>query len=202
MSRHLVIWRPDKLFVNSICSKCNFHPRRISSICPYLTTEACHSAVVSLVLSTLDYCNVLLAGLPTKQISRLQRLQNWAARLVTLTPKNFHITPVLMELHWLPITDCITYKLCLYVYKALNGLAPLYIAELLHLRTRNPRLRQLHDSLQLAPPPLSLALSKKSFTHAAPTLWNALPLNLRASESLAQFRRNLKTHLFTSRYCS
>ena len=68
-------------FVNSICAKCYCHLRRISSIRRYLTVDARRSAMVSLVLSTSDYCNALLAGQPRAQIARLQRLQNWAASL-------------------------------------------------------------------------------------------------------------------------
>jgi hypothetical protein len=165
-------------FVNSICAKCNFHLRRISSIRDHLTTAACKSVVVSLVLSSLDYCNALLAGLPVSQLARLQRIQNWAARLVTKTHKYDHITPVLRELHWLPVSERITFKLLVYVYKALNGLAPQYITTLLQRRERHPRLRQLHDHLQLATP--------------VPTK--------RESESVICFRKELKTHLFRARF--
>ncbi len=188
-------------FVNSICAKCNFHLRRISSIRDYLTKDACRSAVVSLVLSTLDYCNALLAGPPSTQIARLQRLQNWAARLITRTSKYAHITPSLRELHWLPVSDRITYKMVVYVYKALNGLAPDYISSQLQLRERDPRLRQLFDNLQLATPIPPKAVARSGFAYAAPPLWNALPPELRAASSLTQFRKNLKTHLFTRRYC-
>lgn len=76
-------------------------------------------------------CNSLLFGLPQDQISRLQRTQNAAARLVSLTKKSAHITPVLKELHWLPVGYRLVYKLLLMVSKIQNDLAPAYLCELI-----------------------------------------------------------------------
>ena len=70
-------------YVNQICSKAAYHIRRIGSIRQYITTNMCCSLVMSLVVSNLDYCNCLLAGLHSNQIARLQRLQHRAARLIT-----------------------------------------------------------------------------------------------------------------------
>ena len=66
-------------------------------------------------------------------ISSLQSVQNTAARVVTVTKKFDHITPVLIQLHWLPVHFRILFKVLLLVYEALNGMAPLYITELLIL---------------------------------------------------------------------
>ena len=88
--------------------------------------------VHAFVLSKLDYCNSLLYGLPSREIEKLQRLQNTAARLTVCTKKTDHITPVLKKLHWLPVNDRITFKLLLLTYKSLNGVAPVYINELFH----------------------------------------------------------------------
>ena len=60
---------------------------------------ACMHAFIS---SKLDHCNSLLHGLPKYLLARLQAVQNAAARVVTLTPKHVHITPILINLHWLP----------------------------------------------------------------------------------------------------
>ena len=71
-------------------------------------------------------------------INKLQIIQNAAARIVTFTKKTDHITPVLCKLHWLPVQYRIIFKILLLLYKGLNGLAPAYISELLHYRTRGP----------------------------------------------------------------
>ena len=75
----------------------------IGRIRKYLTAESTKGAVISLVTSRFDYCNGLLCGIPEELICKLQRVQNNAARVITLTKKYDHITPVLKELHWLPV---------------------------------------------------------------------------------------------------
>ena len=79
----------------------------------------------------LNNNNALLHGLLKEQIGKLQRVLNTAATLLTGSHKYDHITPVLMQLHWLPIEQRIVYKIILVTFKALNGLAPQYIADMI-----------------------------------------------------------------------
>ncbi len=81
--------------------------------------------------SRLDYFNALLGGCSACLINKLQMVHNAAARVLTRTRKYDHISPVLSTLHWLPIKHCIDFKILLITYKALNGLAPQYLSELL-----------------------------------------------------------------------
>ena len=74
--------------------------RRSSTTRQYLTDHATQTLVVSLVLSRIDYCNSHLAGLPQSVVSKLQRVQSCAARLVS---PHVHIIPILRHLHWLPL---------------------------------------------------------------------------------------------------
>ena len=76
----------------------------------------------------IEYCNSLLFGLPNVLLQRLQRVLNCAARVVYQSNKYDHITPLLMELHWLPVQQRINFKILLITYKALNGQAPSYIS--------------------------------------------------------------------------
>ena len=109
------------------CKSSYFHLRNLSSIRKYLTTNAAHTIVHAFISSRLDYCNALLYGLPKYLVDRLQHVQNSAARVVTFTGKFDHITPVLIDLHWLPVYYRVIFKLLLLSYKALNGLAPCYL---------------------------------------------------------------------------
>ena len=102
--------------VNAVSRTCHFHLRNISRIHRYLSEDACRTIIQSLVISRLDYCNVLLNGLLKIIISKLQRVQNTAAHIIARTPRAEHITPVLMDLHWLPIEKRIHYKVLLHTY--------------------------------------------------------------------------------------
>ena len=72
----------------------------------------------------LYYCNLLMYGVADGLMQRLQAVQNAAARLVTGTRRRDHITPILRQLHWLPVRQRVNFKLSVLVFKALHGLAP------------------------------------------------------------------------------
>ena len=113
--------------VSRLARACFFHMRRLRPVRRLLGPSVTQRLVSAFVLSRLDYCNALFAGLPASTLAPLQRVQNAAARLVIGLKYSDHITPAFIELHWLLIKQRITYKLCLLVYKSLNGLAPPYI---------------------------------------------------------------------------
>ena len=100
--------------ISSVCRAAYLELRRIASIRTYLTQSASAQLVSSAIASRLDYCNSILAGLPLKQISRLQRVQNNAAKLVLVKSKYDHVTPLLQELHWLPIKFRPQYKIATF----------------------------------------------------------------------------------------
>lgn len=181
--------------VTAICAACNFHLHRLSSIRRYLTLDATRTAVQALITSRLDYCNSLLVSLPASQIKRLQLIQNKAARMVMRVPLKEHITPVLEQLHWLPVQCRITYKVLLTVFKCLHDLAPSYLSQLLVTRQRDSRLRASGVST-LHQPLNKKSVGEQAFGVSAPRLWNALPAGIRSLDNLAAFKRALKTHLF------
>ena len=117
--------------VNSICKSAFFHLRNISCIRKYLSRTATERLIHAFVTSKLDSYNSLLYGLPKYCIQKLQSVLNAAAHLLTYTSKYDHITPVLAELHWLPVEKRIIFKILLLTYKALHSQAPTYISELL-----------------------------------------------------------------------
>ena len=126
------------------------------------------------------------------QVGRLQRIQNTAVHLVTLTRKRSHISPVLKKLHWLPIGFRIKYKILLnlIVFKAMNNLAPEYITQLLQPHNP-PRILRSTDKSLLSEPRSNRSFGDRSFSVAAPCLWNALPSHLKSISSLPQFKTAL-----------
>ena len=97
-----------------------------------ILSDAAKIIIHAFVVSKLDYCNSLLYGLPSHLIQKLQHVQNSAARLVNQCPRFCHITPVLRDLHWLPVSFRIEFKIMLITYKVLHDRTPIrYIQELL-----------------------------------------------------------------------
>ena len=123
-------------------------------------------------------------------------MQNFAARVVTQTGRREHITPVLYELHWLPVRSRITYKVLLLTYKALHGLAPAYIGEMVTPYQPARPLRSANKALLADPNTKLKTWGDRTFQHAAAVEWKALPETLRKAPSLTVFKKNLKTHLF------
>ncbi|KAK3564285.1 hypothetical protein QTP86_012010 [Hemibagrus guttatus] len=139
--------------VTNVTRSCRFLLYNIRSIRPFLSTQATQELVQSLVISRLDYCNSLLAGLPLNAIRPLQMIQNAAARLVFNLPKFSHTTPLLRSLHWLPVAARIRFKTLMLAYKAKNGPAPSYLKALVTPRTA-PRLLRSTTTARLVPPSL------------------------------------------------
>ena len=182
--------------VNAVCKTAFFHPRNIARIRPYLNRNTTEKVIHAFVSSRLDYCNSLLYGMPNVLIAKLQRVQNVAARIVTGTKKYSHITPVLSELHLLPVKYRVEYKIGLIVFKYLHTLAPSYLADLLHPYVPTRSLRSASKGLLQVPKSRLSTFGARSFASFAPRLWNDLPFALRSLESLDTFKSMYKTYLF------
>ena len=108
--------------------------------------------------------------------------------------------PYLHDLHWLPIDKRITFKILLLVFKCLNDMAPVYLCDLLSLRSPSRRLRSPDSQVLLVPKFKTETYGRKRFEVAAPVLWNSLPSHVKDATSLCNFKRKLKTHLFSEHY--
>ena len=191
----------NRPYVNKICVSCQYHLRNIAKIRKYLLSEDTPQILVHAFLSSkLDNCNSLLYGLPKHLLNRLRLIQNTAPRIVTLSKRFDHITPILFKLHWSPLNYRIHFKIFLLVYKCLNGLAPTYLSELLRY-TNGPRLLRSSSQNFLAVPRTRLkTYGDRALSAAAPRLWNQLPPELRDVTSADQFRTQSKTYLFKLAY--
>ena len=89
--------------IKKICKTCHFHVINIGKIRKYLDRESAEAIIHAFVTTNLDYCNAILYGLPKVVLNRLRLVRNRAARTVTFTKKYEHITPSLIDLHWLPV---------------------------------------------------------------------------------------------------
>ena len=83
--------------------------------------------VSSLVMSKLFYCSSVWSNTSSKNVKKLQAVQNFACRIVSNTRKFDHITPAMEELEWLPIKDLLLYRDSIMTYKCIHGMAPYYL---------------------------------------------------------------------------
>ena len=149
-----------------------------------------------LLTSRLDYYNGLLCGITDELLCRLQKVQNNAARVVSGSKKYDHITPVLKDLHWLPIRKWIEFKILLLTFKCMQGCAPLYLRELLVKQANARTLRSNIKNLLQIPLTNLKRFDDRAFCAYAPSLWNELPNNIKAADSVQNFKKQLKILLF------
>ena len=184
--------------VLKICSAAYFHLHNIRRVWKYLTQDTVCSIVHPFISSHIDYCNTLLNGLPACLVGKLQRVQNAAARLTLKIGKFDHVSPALIQLHWLPVRFRIKFKVLLLVFKAIHKMSPQYITEMC-VRTMNDRycLRSNNAVTLTVPRFKCITFGGRAFAASAPYQWNTLPDRLRSCNDLETFKRQLKTYLFT-----
>ena len=154
----------------------------------YLSKDSLITLVHAFITSRLDYCNGLLFGLSKVQIAKLQRVQNAAARLILGIGKCYHITPTLYELHWLPVSLRIDYKISLLTFKCIYGLAPTYLSDLISRKSNSLYNLRSTGKLLLDPPKgkMLTTLGARSFSAPAPKLWNELTVELRHVSNITE----------------
>jgi len=160
---------------------------------PALTEDMAKTVACALVRARLDYANSVLVGVTTKNVARLQRAQNAVARVVAwgINHQSTSSSALLKHYHWLPIHQRIQFKIACITYKTIHTTEPAYLNSVLEHYTPARTLRSSDTIL------LSVPRVPRSFSVAAPTIWNSLPFDIRHSCSIASFRRKLKTF-----YCS
>ena len=153
------------------------------------------------MLSRLDYDNATLAGITSLQLQRkLQSVMNAAARLVFSASRSDHVTPLLRRLHWLRAPERIVYKLAVWAYRCLYGLAPAYLADVLLPVTDLPgrrRLRSSSTSAIVVPSTRLRTTGDHAFPATASRIWNSLAPEITSSRTLLTFKSSLKTYLFS-----
>ena len=209
--RNLGVWFDAEFsfseHVKRTCKACFLQMCDLRRIRQYLTPEVAVLAANALVSSRLDYCNSLFRGLSCFNLHKLQSIQNTLARIDTNHRKYAHVTPILKQLHWLPVKYRCMFKTAILVYKFLHSGSPSYFQPFLSPSSCSYSTRRSHPDRQyLTVPPFrsSVFKSVKHFDHSfafdAPKIWNELPHDVRSAVSVASFRRKLKTYLFAKAY--
>ena len=176
-------------------------PSATSLIRRFLDRNTCVKAVLSLVMSRVDYCKSLLVGQSAAALRGLQLAQNYAARLVMGLRRSDHVTSALEALHWLPIHQRVCYELmCLLCRTLYTDDAPVYMSSVISHYTPGRALRSASPTMGLAVPRTRLACADRCFSESAPAFWNVLPPHLHQCSTLQTFKASLKTHLFRQHF--
>ena len=160
-------------------------------------------------MSHLDYCNNKLVDLPDVDISKMQHIQNIAAKMVVLNDvaiRDSNSRSILVKLHWLPICRRIEYRILTLIHKCLSCRVPEYLDKLLieyPYAERRQGLRSQHQERRLVEPKSKLkTFAARSLSSVGPKWWNRLPNALKTIENVQEFKNKLKTYLFKEEYKS
>ena len=145
-------------------------------------------------MSRIDYCNSLLYGVTATNLTKLQRVQDAAARLVCSVPRNGHDTPSLINHHWLPIRFRIYFKIAMFAFKCIHGQAPNYLKNLIAIKKSTRHKLRLSIQLQDNSRKTKKTLGDRAFSHAAARVWNSLPQ--KTQKQYNTFKYKLKTYYF------
>ena len=209
--RNLGVWFDSKFsfskHVQNVFKDCFIQLRDFRNIRQFLTHDASVSVANAFVSSRLDYCN--FRSLSKFNLHRLQSIQNSAGRIVTSSSKYTRITPVLRKLHWLSIQFRSEFKFATLVYKFIHIGFPKYFALYLsrYWTTYNTGCSQSVANFLNVPKfqPIIHKSTRQfgfSFAFDAPSVWNSLPEDIRASPTIASFGKKLKTYLYAKAYPS
>ena len=186
--------------VANVCRSAYYHLSRIAKIRDSISTTVCKSLIHGLVTSRLDYGNAILYGISDRHMHRLEMVQRSAARIVRQIRRGDRqsMTAILRQVHWLPVRKRIDFKLLVLVHRAIYNGTPEYLAALLRRHTP-PRSLRSAGGLLLEVPRVNLErFGRRAFACAGPTLWNKLPRHIRENSNITQFKKQLKTLLFST----
>ena len=177
--------------IKQLKSSCYLKLRDLAKMKSFLTTKQMNTLVQAVIISCLDYCNGLYYGCSSTVITQLQNIQNRACRLIFGLKRKDSVQDKIKELHWLKVRERIEFKLCLLAFKAVNGIGPSYLSDIITFVNDSSRRR---SSLHI--PVRAQNSHPHAFQTVAPKLWNQLPISISSCNEINLFKKMLKTHLF------
>ena len=191
LDRHLTFGQ----HVQNVCRTSQYHIRALRHIRSSLTADMARTVACALVNSRLDYANAVLYKTSRANITKLQRVQNSLARVIMNNKRTDHMHPVLEQLHWLPVSYRIDYKVATLAFKVRSTGSPVYLRNIINYYEPTRELRS-SNQLLLSRPSTTTEIARRAFSQAATTVWNELPLNIRSAETFGHFRTLLRTHYY------
>ena len=184
--------------ISRTCRTAYAQLRCIAHIRSALTLRACKTLVHALVTSRLDFGNAAQYGITGTLLYRLEMVQRSAAHVILrLHRRDQHsMTEALRELHWLPVTQHIDFKLLTFMHSAVHANIPRYLADRITPYVPHRSLHSADQALVCVPRVNLKRFGQRAFSCAGPTLWNSLPFYLRKQQDSGHFKKDLKTFFF------
>ena len=176
--------------------------RALNHIKRSLPNDVLKTVACSIVSSRLDYCNALLVGTSMSNLKLLQRVQNTLGRLISSKSKLTPSVPLLKELHWLPVSHIINFKLAVIAFKCLITNQPHYLVTFLPRYQPTRTLRSNSLNKNKTPYYKTSMAANKSFASATPHFGNSVSLEIATAPNLQSFKTKLKTHIFNVAHLS
>lgn len=185
--------------ISKLVSSCIGKLCQINRVKDSFDKETLLLVIETLVINKLLYCSTVWSNTSTKNIKKLQTVQNFACRIITKTRKFDHVTPALRELNWLPVEQLLLYRDTVMAYKCFNDLAPSYLinkftkrSDIYNCSTRN------HHLLDI--PLFRTSTGQRTFYYRAVKIWNDLDNNLKQITTLSKFKGKLREQLLRKFY--
>lgn len=126
----------------------------------------------------------------------MQKVQNYAVKVICRASKYDRVTPLLKRLQWLTVDKYILYRYAMFVFKCINNTAPTYLQDLIEQPIRNSR--SSFDGYLKVPNKIFSQYGQRSFSYLAPQIWNNIPQNIRSTNSENIFKQNLRIYLLNN----
>lgn len=178
--------------INKIVSQSYKLLKDLKSARSFISIKDTEILVNASITSRLDYCNSLFYKMSKSNLNKLQKVQNAAARLVLNRGRHASASPLLEQLHWLPVKSRCIFKILLLMYKYLNNLAPKNMSFEYSVHNHRPQ----HE-LMLKTCIAKSKYGEKRFSYCGPRLWNKLPVEIKKEDKIDVFKTKIKTLLFT-----
>lgn len=184
--------------VIKLCKKGYFALHQIKRVQPFIDKKTVIQLLTWHTLSIVDYCSILLFGLPDCSLKPISKLLNCCVRLVfKLSYSDHDLTPYFKELQWLKVHERLKFKLLVLVFKCLHNLAPPYLSRLFESHNTSVNLRS-QSTCSLHVPHVKSTYGSRAFYFQGTILWNSLPILVKNCDNLYSFKRLLKQHLLST----
>ena len=151
------------------------------------------------MFSKLFYCSSVWSSAAATNLLKLQAVQNFAARIICGSRKFDHVTPLLKELHWLPIKSQLYLRDAVLAFKCMTGSAPAYLSS--KFLTRGEVSGRATRNSQLLHIPLYKSKSgQRTFFYRTVSLWNSLDNSLKLCDSFVILSVNLEPNYLLLSY--